>query len=147
MEGMHKTYMEGVYICMEGMHKISTEGIYICMEGMHKIYMEGIYICAEEVYICTESVYISTESVYISAEVVWIFYGNAAHLYRNALLLRKTTSGTQNECDFLRNKRVPNGPPYMFHLTCDQTFRGGMKNLIQMLIKPCAFIPNIGIFL
>jgi hypothetical protein len=35
----------------------------------------------------------------------------------------------------------------MFHLTCDQTFRGGKKNLIQMLIKPCAFIPNIGIFL
>jgi hypothetical protein len=67
--------------------------------------MEGIYICTEEVYICTES-------VYVSAEVVWIFYGNAAHLYRNALLLRKTTSSTQNECDFLRNKRVPNGPPY-----------------------------------
>jgi hypothetical protein len=64
--------------------------------------MEGIYICTEEVYICTES-------VYISGEVVWIFYGNAAHLYRNALLLRKTTSSTQNECDFLRNKRVPNG--------------------------------------
>jgi hypothetical protein len=42
--------------------------------------MEGIYICTEEVYICTES-------VYISAEVVWIFHGNAAHLYRNALLL------------------------------------------------------------
>jgi hypothetical protein len=68
--------------------------------------MEGIYICTEEVYICTES-------VYISAEVVWIFYGIAAHLYRNALLLRKTTSSTQNECDFLRNKRVPNGPPYL----------------------------------
>jgi hypothetical protein len=67
--------------------------------------MEGIYICTEEVYICTEG-------VYISAEVVWIFYGNATHLYRNALLLMKTTSSTQNECDFLRNKRVPNGPPY-----------------------------------
>jgi hypothetical protein len=46
--------------------------------------MEGINICTEEVYICTES-------VYISAEVVWIFHGNAAHLDRNALLLRKTT--------------------------------------------------------
>ena len=79
------------------------------MEGMYKISMEGIYICTEEVYICTES-------VYISAEVVWIFYGNAAHLYRNALLLRKTTSSTQNECDFLRNKRVPNGPPYLSDL-------------------------------
>jgi hypothetical protein len=74
--------------------------------------MEGIYICMEEVYICTES-------VYISAEVVWIFYGNAAHLchlYGNAQLLRKTTSSTQNECDFLRNKRVPNGPPYLSDL-------------------------------
>jgi hypothetical protein len=27
--------------------------------------------------------------------------------------LRKTTSSTQNECDFLLNKRVPNGPPYI----------------------------------
>jgi hypothetical protein len=37
---------------------------------------------------------------------VWIFYGNATaatHLYRNALLLRKTTSSVQNKCDFLRN--------------------------------------------
>jgi hypothetical protein len=77
---------------------VFTEGVYICMEGMHKISIEGIYICTEEVYICTES-------VYISAEVIWIIYGNAAHL------LRKTTSSTQNECDFLRTKRVPNGPP------------------------------------
>jgi hypothetical protein len=49
------------------------------MEGMYNISMEDIYIFTEEVYICTES-------VYISAEVVWIFYGNAAHLDRNALL-------------------------------------------------------------
>jgi hypothetical protein len=79
---------------------------------MYKICMECIYFCTEEIYIC--------RSVYISAEVVWIFYANAAHLYGNALLLRKTTSSTQNECDFLRNRRVPNGPPCMWHKLRDK---------------------------
>jgi hypothetical protein len=80
-------------------HKISTEGVYICMEGMYNISMEGIYICTEEVYICTESVYISAKR----------------HTFiQKRSVIKETTSSTQNECDFLRNKRVPNGPPYIY---------------------------------
>jgi hypothetical protein len=74
---------------------------------MHNISMEGIYICTDEVYICTES-------VYISAEVVWInFLRKRRTFIQKRSVIKENYSSTQNECDFLRNKRVPNGPPYV----------------------------------